>query len=216
MSVEQRRDAIAQATLPLLAEHGADVTTSQIARAAGIAEGTVFRAFRDKQELIGYCLQVALRVDPELDRIAAISPDLPLAERLAQALETITGYQTRVWQVLAPLRQARFQPRRDEDGTDTDEHAEAKGPQAQMQRLAGATTELIRPDADRLRIPPERAALLLIGLMFADRISEQLGEPLTPPAQLVDLFLHGVTTTGAPPTTTPPTGGPTTTGERTP
>jgi hypothetical protein len=49
---EQRRAAIVASTLPLLIENGSDVSTSQIAAAAGIAEGTVFRAFKDKQELL--------------------------------------------------------------------------------------------------------------------------------------------------------------------
>ncbi|MCU1430433.1 MAG: DNA-binding transcriptional regulator, AcrR family, partial [Actinomycetia bacterium] len=36
---------IVAATLPLLLEHGDRVTSRQIAEAAGIAEGTIFRAF---------------------------------------------------------------------------------------------------------------------------------------------------------------------------
>lgn len=194
MSVEQRRDAIAQATLPLLVEHGANVTTSQIAKAAGIAEGTVFRAFRDKQELIGYCLAIALRVEPELERIAAIDPGLPLAERLVQALETVADYQTRLWSVLVPLRETRFRPHHDDEDKAA-KQGEDKGPQAQMRRLATAMAALIEPDADSLRVPPDRAALLLLGLMFSDRISHQFGEPAAPPAQLVELFLHGATNT---------------------
>ena len=43
---------IVEATLPLLLEHGEMVTTRQIAEAAGIAEGTIFRVFADKDELI--------------------------------------------------------------------------------------------------------------------------------------------------------------------
>ena len=39
---------IVDAALPLLLEHGEMVTTRQIADAAGIAEGTIFRAFADK------------------------------------------------------------------------------------------------------------------------------------------------------------------------
>ena len=52
MSPEDRRQMIVRAVLPLVVEHGAAVTTSQIARAAGICEGTVFRAFKDKDELL--------------------------------------------------------------------------------------------------------------------------------------------------------------------
>lgn len=48
MSPEQRREMIVRAALPLVVEYGTSVTTAQIARAAGIGEGTIFRAFGDK------------------------------------------------------------------------------------------------------------------------------------------------------------------------
>ena len=48
----ERRDQIVDAALPLLREHGRQVTTRQIADAAGIAEGTIFRAFASKEEII--------------------------------------------------------------------------------------------------------------------------------------------------------------------
>jgi AcrR family transcriptional regulator len=56
----ERRSMIVQATLPLLLEHGEMVTTRQIADAAGIAEGTIFRVFADKDELIAAVLDAAL------------------------------------------------------------------------------------------------------------------------------------------------------------
>ena len=63
MPPEERREAIVQATLPLLREHGANVTTRQIAQAASIAEGTVFRVFSDKEELLRNCVAEAVRTD---------------------------------------------------------------------------------------------------------------------------------------------------------
>ena len=59
MTPDERRAAIVATTLPLLVEHGTAVTTGQIATASGIAEGTVFRAFADKQELLRACLHAA-------------------------------------------------------------------------------------------------------------------------------------------------------------
>ena len=45
LSPDERRRAIVDAVLPLLIEHGRAVTTRQMAEAAGIAEGTIFRVF---------------------------------------------------------------------------------------------------------------------------------------------------------------------------
>ena len=63
MSQEERRAAIVRSTLPLLIEHGGTVSTSQIAAAAGIAEGTVFRAFKDKQDLLIACMRAGMNSD---------------------------------------------------------------------------------------------------------------------------------------------------------
>lgn len=52
MEAEERRAAILDATFPLLAVHGAAVSTRQIAEAAGVAEGTLFRVFEDKHAIV--------------------------------------------------------------------------------------------------------------------------------------------------------------------
>ena len=52
MSADDRRQAIVDAVVPLLVTHGEAVSTRQIAEAAGIAEGTIFRVFPDKNALL--------------------------------------------------------------------------------------------------------------------------------------------------------------------
>src|SRR4051794_525404 len=103
MSPDQRRAMIVAATLPLIVEHGAAVTTAQVARAAGIGEGTVFRAFPDKEALLAACMAEALRPDDALARVRAIPLDQPLAGRLLAAGETLRGHLTRIGLVAAAL-----------------------------------------------------------------------------------------------------------------
>nr|WP_284286883.1 helix-turn-helix domain-containing protein [Angustibacter aerolatus] len=50
LSPDERRRHLVDATLPLLVQHGRAVSTRQIARAAGVAEGTIFRVFDSKDE----------------------------------------------------------------------------------------------------------------------------------------------------------------------
>src|SRR5579862_7906225 len=83
---DERRSMIVEATLPLLIEHGDRVTTKQIAEAAGIAEGTIFRAFADKDELIAAAVEAALDPGPLEAALAAIPCSLAFEARLAAAI----------------------------------------------------------------------------------------------------------------------------------
>ena len=82
MAPEDRRAALIAATIPLLHEHGLDVSTRQIADAAGVAEGTIFGVFKDKSSLVVAALVQALDPQPTLDALAAIDRGLDLRERL--------------------------------------------------------------------------------------------------------------------------------------
>ncbi|MEV4358773.1 TetR/AcrR family transcriptional regulator [Nonomuraea sp. NPDC004186] len=103
MSPEQRREMIVRAALPLVVEYGTSVTTAQVARAAGIGEGTIFRAFGDKETLLAACMAEAARPDDTLAHVAAIALDVPLEERLIEAAETLRGYLARMGAVAGAL-----------------------------------------------------------------------------------------------------------------
>lgn len=91
MTPEDRKAAIVDAVLPLVGERGHDVTSRELAQAAGVAEGTLFRAFGDKTALVGAVavegLARAGRPEETLAELTAIDPALPLERRLELVIE---------------------------------------------------------------------------------------------------------------------------------
>lgn len=63
LPLDQRRAQIIEAVLPVVIEHGVLVTSKQLAEAAGVSEGTIFKAFGTKEDL----LLAVVRADAERD-----------------------------------------------------------------------------------------------------------------------------------------------------
>jgi AcrR family transcriptional regulator len=185
MSPEKRREMIVQAVLPLVVEHGAAVTTSQIARAAGIGEATVFRAFTDKDELIAACIAEALRPDRATDAIAAIPLDLPLADRMKEAAEALAAHMERMGALFGALHASGFKRSRGEGGL-------KRG--RSLDPVREAMADLFEPDRDQLRLPPEQLAGMFSGLLLT-RARTQEDKPGI--EDLIDVFLHGAINSGA-------------------
>lgn len=184
MSPDDRRAMIVHAVLPLLIEHGANVTSSQIARAAGIGEGTIFRAFKDKDELFDACTAEALRPDHVLDAIAEIPVDQPLADRLGEAAEALGAHLERMGALMGALHASGRIKHRDPEQRGKGRRRES------MAAIREAMVELFTPEKDRLRLPPEQLAALFLTMLFGGRrLAPDVDAPTT--RQMVDFFLHG-------------------------
>ncbi|GGL04023.1 TetR family transcriptional regulator [Sphaerisporangium melleum] len=185
MSPEQRREMIVAAALPLVAEQGAAVTTSQIARAAGIGEGTIFRVFADKDELLDACMAEAMNPGHVLRELASISLDDPLDARLVQAAEALRAHTDRIGTVIGALHASGHRrPRGNGDRPAPD------GRRASMDATLDAVRELIEPDRAALRPSPETLASVFLG-MVSNRYHLVAGESRTPLEEIVDILLHG-------------------------
>ena len=193
MSQEERRAAIVRSTLPLLIEHGGSVSTSQIAAAAGIAEGTVFRAFKDKQDLLLACMQAGMNSDDEVATIERIGQDGPLEQRLTEGVRAITGYLDRIWTVGQALRAGGIGPEAMQRHMHGGDEPRKPGPPPELARVSRAMSGLLDPATDNLRVAPDRAVHMLLGLVLTTRMQgEGFGQAMSDPAEVVDLFLHGV------------------------
>ena len=176
----QRRAEIVAVTLPLLLEHGASVTTRQIAEAAGIAEGTIFGVFRDKEALIDAVVEVALDPSPTEAELRAIDAGRPLEDRLIDAVEILRRRATSVFELMSAIAMTSPPGRRAELST-----------RRKLPEL-GVLATLFEPDRAALRRPPMEAAHLLRGLtVVGTHASLILDEPMSS-AEIVSLLLDGV------------------------
>jgi AcrR family transcriptional regulator len=180
MSPEERRKMIIAAALPLVAEQGTAVTTSQIARAAGIGEATIFRVFTDKDELVDACMAEALRPDHAVTELASIPLDQPLADRLTEAADALSAHLARIGAVVGSLHSSGH--RRGEERPRPMPGAR----EASMELMREAVTDLIEPDEASLRVPAAQVATLFLGLLFTRPAADDL-----PTAKLIEVFLQG-------------------------
>jgi AcrR family transcriptional regulator len=165
---------IIEATIPLLIEHGEMVTTRQIADAAGIAEGTIFRAFADKDELLAAVIDAALDPAPFERALVTIDPALPLTEIVTSAAAIAQRRVVDVWRLASSVG-TRF-------------HDRTKRPMADSPAL----TRLFEPHRDELAFRPRYAARTLRALVFAMSHPMMVEKPASP-REIAQVFLHGVT-----------------------
>ena len=153
MSADQRRSMIIDAVIPLLIEHGREVSTHQISDAAGIAEGTIFRVFADKEELFAAAVEKFLDPGPLNGRLRAIDPDLPLEAKINDILFQLRSRMTGIFGIMHAVGMHGPPPRR-------------HGPESFFEII----DEVLRPDLEHLRVPSDRIASFLRLVAFASAI----------------------------------------------
>ncbi len=173
MPPDERRSMIVAAALPLLLEHGDRLTSRMIAEAAGIAEGTIFRAFADKDEVIVAVVEAALDPEPLEAALTNIPEGLAFEDRLAAAIVIMQQRVIDIWAVVSSVG-TRF-------------HEIARRPMADSDALV----RLFESHRSWVTVEPIVAARLLRALTLSTTHPMLAGEPMSP-EELVELFLRGV------------------------
>lgn len=173
MPADERRAAIIAATLPLVLEHGAAVSTRMIALAAGIAEGTIFRVFPDKESLMDAVVETAFDPAPSEQALAEIDRSLPLEARLSAAIVIIRHRVDVIWRLASTIGVGPVSPERRK----TD--------------LPGLIA-LFEPDSDRINHEPVVAANMLRSMTMAFSHPMLAPEGPMPVDEIVSLLLDGI------------------------
>jgi AcrR family transcriptional regulator len=169
---EQRRQAIIAATLPLLLERGANISTREIADAAGIAEGTIFGVFPDKEAVVQAALRAAFDPEPTERALDAIDRSLPFEEQLEEAVDVMQRRFADIWRLVSTVGDPGGRPTPPRDFT--------------------ALSDIFEGQPCRLRTDPATAARELRALTLA--VSHPVlwaNAPLTP-REIVKLLLDGI------------------------
>lgn len=177
MAPDERRAMIAEAAVPLFLEHGQALTTRQLAEHLGIAEGTIFRAFGDKESL------VKASVDAFFERSRArmaeglVDPSLPLEEKVA-----ILVRGTRTW-MQSMLRMLSLLDRKDA----AEYHSRPRD-----DKYRTAIAAVFAPDAERLTIPVERLGAVMRIAGIAARAAQMDQSAALSDEEIVHLILYGI------------------------
>lgn len=174
-----------RAVLPLLIKKGTSTTTADMAAAAGIAEGTIFRVFEDKQAILHEAIRITLEPSSTEAAINTIDPELPLDAQLTEAAEILTE---RFDKITALMEVMHTMPQR------------ARGRGGEGRKMFIMATEAVTAAIDRLfdrsseqlSTSPALAANAFRALIFAN------AHPMTSQArtatthELVSILLSGI------------------------
>ena len=179
MTPVDRRAALVEATVPLLLEHGRAVTTKQIADAAGIAEGTIFRVFDSKDDLVAAALDKALDMEPFFADLESIDLDQDLRARLTDLCRHLQDRFRGIFLLMSAMGMV--------GPPKAHRHMEEGRRRAEKIMVA-----VVQADADRLTCTPVQLVHMLRMLTFSGTHPHISDGHILTPDQIVGTLLDGV------------------------
>ncbi|MEA3502465.1 MAG: TetR/AcrR family transcriptional regulator [Actinomycetota bacterium] len=186
LPADDRRRAIVEAVIPLLLEKGSTLTSREMAEAAGVAEGTIFSVFPDKQAVIIEAVKLTMDPAPFRAEMAGICETAPLRNQLGSVAAILLERSERVGTLVGVLRT--IAP------TGTEKPAGAhRFVMESNAAILTALTELFDHHRDDLRVEPKRAAVAFLGFVFANAHPLLVAADAMPDApEIVDMLLNGI------------------------
>jgi AcrR family transcriptional regulator len=175
LSTDDRRAMIIDAVIPLLMEHGRDVTTRQIADAADVAEGTVFRVFSDKEAIIDAAVDKFLDPTASNQALRAIDPELPLEAKINDILFQLRSRMTGIFGIMNAVGMSG-----------------PPGGRPAPDGFEDVIADVLRPDLEQLHFPAKRIASFVRLIAFASAIPHFNRGHQISTADLAHLITYGI------------------------
>lgn len=196
MSPDDRRKAIVRALVPLLVERGGEVSTREIAQAAGIAEGTIFRVFSDKRSLMLAAAEEA--VNPADGQVAfdeAMAGLTTLRDKVVVAGQRVLDRMRMTMSVMFAVR-GHLMGAEELHRHDKKHFGPPEFVLKAQAELHARLTGIFEEHRDELAVEPEVAAIALRSLIFGASRPELGMAPALSAEQIADLLLSGVASRG--------------------
>lgn len=187
-----RRAAIIAATETLLIEHGTATTTRLIAEAAGVAEGTIFRHFRDKRELYRAVAENVFDPVRTGESMADVVEDkADIEDKLRAVIDLLAAGSQRGVLVMMAVRSAVVDE--SEPGCERPMGPPAFVIEGNRTLIDNLTRLVFEPHEKELRLPPRKAALVLRSLTIGAWLPglNRTNQPLSS-EDVIDVLLGGI------------------------
>ncbi len=187
----ERRATILDAAVPMVATPGLTFTTQEVADAAGIAEGTLFRVFPTKADLVQAVIEQVLDPTTVCRQLSQLRPN-SLDEAVSQVIDLLGSSVKNTSAFFASLHARGEKPPTPPAGDDCtrDQHRTAQ--ERRAQQVHEAITTVLQPFAADLRTTPEVAASHLRTLVMAIHHPFLSDRSITDGDEVTALLLHGI------------------------
>ncbi len=146
---------IVDAVIPLLIENGREVSTRQIADAAGIAEGTIFRVFPDKDALFAAAVDKFLDPTAANRALRAIDPSESIENKINDILFLLRSRMTGIFGIMQAVGRSGPPTRTRE-----------------TENFVDVIADVLAPDLAGLGVPIEQVAHFVRLVSFASAIPQ--------------------------------------------
>lgn len=199
MPSERRREAILEAVEAQVVDHDMELTSKELAKLAGVAEGTLFRVFGSKEELLvaAFAHHLAQVASDESWKSKLADSGADLDDQLARYIDVITG-RIGEWTHLLGVLHRFLRGTGEAKARDLRKSAVPEMQRVRalyvrtLDQFAESCRMMLAPHTDALRVSLDDAVAFVQSTATSLAVSRQFHDFGLSAEQSADMVLHGV------------------------